>query len=254
MKKGYSHVTFILDNSGSMAGLKPETISGYNTFLAKQKADPGTMTFSLYQFTTGGLSGYAAPAPNPIIVGGIGVAGPNFGVNHFPMVAPYQKGLDVQCNYDFIDVQNVPSLNDETYQCITGTPLLDAIGTALEATGIKLAAMDEKSRPEKVFFVILTDGQELHSKKFTKPVINEMITHQREAYKWDFIFLGANQDAIQTGTSYGVSAASSMTYGATVRGMSATYDALSATVSASKASGLETVFSNAARTEALDGK
>ena len=78
-----------------------------------------------------------------------------------------------------------------------------------------MTALKEEDRPDQVFFVILTDGQENASQKFTKQKINEMITHQKEKYNWQILFLGANQDAIAVGASYGISAQSSMTYNST---------------------------------------
>jgi hypothetical protein len=248
MKTGYTHVSFVLDNSQSMNPLKEETMAGYNSFVSKQKLDPGKMTFSLYQF----LGGYY---PNHFLTAAVGA--PVFGGMGAAVATPLvtlKRELMVKTTYEFLDIQNIPELTHENYSCDTWTPLLDSIGYGIESTGARLASMNESDRPEKVIFVILTDGDENQSRGFTKDKINEMITHQREAYKWDFIFLGANQDAIKTGTGYGISAGSSMTYGATVRGMSATYNHLSASVSASKTSGLDTVFDSTARADVLDGK
>jgi uncharacterized protein YegL len=83
------------------------------------------------------------------------------------------------------------------------TALYDAIGTTIASTGQRLAALEEDQRPGHVIVVIVTDGLENRSREYGQSQINEMITHQREKYGWEFVFLGANQDAITTGVSLG---------------------------------------------------
>lgn len=84
------------------------------------------------------------------------------------------------------------------------TALLDAVGRAIVETGERLKAMAEHERPGLVVFVILTDGQENSSWEFTKAKVKEMIEHQRDAYKWQFTFLGANQDAFAEAGAIGI--------------------------------------------------
>jgi hypothetical protein len=88
----------------------------------------------------------------------------------------------------------------------------------MDGLGAKLAKTSEAERPGKVVIVIMTDGLENSSKEYSPARIAEMIKHQREAYKWEFVFLGANQDAILTGERLNISARSSMTYAATAAG------------------------------------
>lgn len=109
-------------------------------------------------------------------------------------------------------------LTRDTFVPRGSTALLDAIGMNINRTGARLAAMREEDRPSKVVFVIVTDGHENSSREFARPAILEMISKQREAYKWEFVFLGANQDAIAAGASIGISAASSMSYAANSAG------------------------------------
>lgn len=109
-------------------------------------------------------------------------------------------------------VKDAPALNAETFVPRGMTALLDAIGRAINETGKRLAAIPEADRPSKVIFVILTDGGENSSKEFTRAKVFEMITHQKSTYKWDFVFLGANQDAISTGAALGIARGSTMTY------------------------------------------
>lgn len=107
-------------------------------------------------------------------------------------------------------VKDIPPLN---FTPRGNTALLDAIGRAITETGERLAATPESERPGRVAFVIITDGQENASHEYTKGRINAMIKHQRDAYKWDFLFLGANQDAIAEAGALGISHINSVTYG-----------------------------------------
>lgn len=84
------------------------------------------------------------------------------------------------------------------------TALLDAVGRAINETGARLAAMDESQRPGLVVFVIVTDGAENSSREFTRDQICKMVEHQQSAYKWQFTFLAANQDAFAAGGSMGI--------------------------------------------------
>ena len=91
-----------------------------------------------------------------------------------------------------------------------GTALNDAIGRAMAETGERLAAMKEEHRPGLVIFMIVTDGHENSSREFDGSKIKEMITHQRENYKWQFVFLGTQEDAIGVGHSYNISSSSKL--------------------------------------------
>ena len=125
-------------------------------------------------------------------------------------------------HYDIVytaqNVKVVAELDATTFVPRGWTALLDAIGRTINDTGARIGAMQEADRPSKVIFVILTDGAENASKEFTREKINEMIKHQTETYNWDFVFLGANQDAISVGSGLGISAGNSMTYAANAQG------------------------------------
>ena len=86
------------------------------------------------------------------------------------------------------------------------TALLDAVGRAINQTGSRLAAMEEAQRPGLIIVVIVTDGQENSSREFDREQIRRMIEHQQTAYKWQFTFLAANQDAFAVGGSMGITA------------------------------------------------
>jgi hypothetical protein len=120
-------------------------------------------------------------------------------------------------------VAECPQLNNENYVPRGNTALLDAVGRAINGTGIRLAKMDEKDRPEKVVFVIITDGQENSSKEFTKSQVRDMIKLQQDTYKWEFVFLGANQDAFQEAANFGMKAGSGMTFAANSVGTQSLY-------------------------------
>ena len=125
-------------------------------------------------------------------------------------------------------IKDAPELSSETFVPRGQTALLDAIGRTINATGARLSAMAEDQRPGKIIVVIITDGQENNSREFSRPQINEMIKHQKEAYSWDFVFLGANQDAIQAGVSLGVNSGNSMTFAANKRGVTSAFASVGA--------------------------
>ncbi len=92
------------------------------------------------------------------------------------------------------------------------TALLDAIGRLITDAGASLAALPEDERPGTVIVGIMTDGLENASKEWTHPAIKALIEQQTKTYSWEFLYLGADQDAIEVGTALGVPAARSMTY------------------------------------------
>jgi uncharacterized protein YegL len=153
----------------------------------------------------------------------------------------------IDSEYSFLDLKEVPQF---VLHPRGGTALLDAIGITITKLGEKLASMNEKDRPEKVMVVIVTDGEENSSKEYTLDRIKAMITEQEEAYKWEFVFLAANQDAITTAGSMGIKGSKAMTYATTSKGIGDTYDSLSTQVScfrSMKASDATFAFSDADR-------
>lgn len=107
---------------------------------------------------------------------------------------------------------DVPELTDKTFVPRGTTALYDAIGRTIQNVGRSLEARPENERPSKVIFVIITDGFENASKDFGQAKIKEMIGHQKSVYSWDFVFLGANQDAILTAAGFGIGRGSALTY------------------------------------------
>ena len=92
------------------------------------------------------------------------------------------------------------------------TALLDAVGRAINETGIRLNGLKEADRPGLVVFVITTDGLENSSTEFTRTQIKEMIEHQQSKYGWHFTFLGVNQDAFAEAGAMGMKASAVANY------------------------------------------
>ena len=90
------------------------------------------------------------------------------------------------------------------YTCSGCTALNDAVCIAIDTIGKEFAAMPESERPANVLCVIITDGQENASKEFSTADVKKRIEHQQDVYKWEFLFLAANQDAFEAGSALGV--------------------------------------------------
>lgn len=170
--KDATHIAVLLDRSGSMGSVKDETITGFNYFLKGQKAAGDNATFTLVQFDS--------------------------------------ESTDVV--HEARQISEVPDLNQDTYLPRGSTPLLDALGQTIINTGTTLAGIPERNRPDKVVFVVITDGEENASHKFTKARVKEMIEHQTGKYNWKFIYLGANQDAFAEADSVGIAMAHAANY------------------------------------------
>lgn len=125
---------------------------------------------------------------------------------------------DYSLVYDGVPLADVADLNSSTYKTGGYTALLDAIGKTVNAHGAKLAAMKEEDRPSKVLVLIMTDGAENASAEFKANHIKDMVNHQKDKYSWEFVFIGANQDAITAGASIGVAASNSYSYSANAVG------------------------------------
>ena len=111
------------------------------------------------------------------------------------------------------------------------TALLDAVGKTILDVGCRLSGMQEDERPDKVIFVITTDGLENASREFTYAKVRELIKHQQEKYSWEFIFLGANIDAAKEAGSIGICADNAISFEASKKGVEAMYCRVSEAVS-----------------------
>lgn len=199
--KDLTYIAMLLDRSGSMLTIKNDTIGGFNNFITEQKKAGDNCLFTLTQFDTGGIDVVHESKP----------------------------------------IKEVPDLTAETYQPRGGTPLLDALAKTIRSTGEALKAIPESERPDKVVFVIITDGQENSSREFNKNQVREMIEHQENVYKWNFIYLGANQDAFSEAGAVGITAAGAANF--SPQNVNVAYANASANVARYRGSGLKSDLS-----------
>jgi hypothetical protein len=109
-------------------------------------------------------------------------------------------------------IANAPMLSYLTYQPNGSTALYDAMGLTIDSLGQRLSAMPESDRPNKVICVILTDGLENSSRRYSQQMVAERVEHQRMKYCWEFVFLGANQDAVLTARGFNIPMEAAMSF------------------------------------------
>jgi len=125
--------------------------------------------------------------------------------------------------YEDQDIMRAAPLTDRTFQPRGSTALFDAVGRTINSVGRRLAALAEAERPDKVLLVVMTDGFENASTEFTAAGVSELINHQRNVYSWEFMFIGANQDAVLSAREIGIPAAAALTYAANSEGTQVAY-------------------------------
>lgn len=190
MKNNHTELVFILDKSGSMAGLETDTIGGFNAMLKKQQNAEGDAYVTTVLF------------------------------NH-----------DYELLHDRIYVKGISVMTDEDYEVGGTTALLDAIGFTIQKIKNVQKRTSESQRAEKVLFVITTDGMENASCEYTVENIKKMIRVQKEKYDWQFIFLGANIDAVTTAAKFGIEEDFAVDYHADEIGTQLNYEVVSEAVS-----------------------
>ena len=129
--------------------------------------------------------------------------------------------------YEARNVKYAALLNTLTYRPGGMTALLDAIGKTVKLTRQRHKKTDKKERPDKVIFVIITDGYENSSTIFTRKEIFEKIGKMENKHGWEFVYLGANQDAIREAAHFGISEKRAMTFAADAAGTSDLFQAIS---------------------------
>jgi uncharacterized protein YegL len=149
-------------------------------------------------------------------------------------------------------IADAPTLSYLSYQPDGGTALYDAVGHTIDAIGQRLSAMRESERPSKVIFVVLTDGEENSSRRYSQMMIAERIEHQRNKYGWEFVFLGANQDAVMTARGLAIPARAAMSYRASPEGVFGSIQAVESFMDDYRAGG-QAAFSEAHRAAAMGG-
>lgn len=173
-----TEIICIIDRSGSMASIRNDAIGGFNTFLKEQQKIKTDQCLFTYA----------------------------------------QFDDEYELVHDCKPIEDIPPLDENTFVPRASTALLDAMGKTIASVGERLAKTDEDKRPSIIIVMILTDGQENCSREYTKQRINEMVKTQREQFKWEFIFLAANQDAIAEAHSYGIQAKNAANFSADAAG------------------------------------
>ena len=171
MNNNLTEIVFILDRSGSMAGLEDDTIGGFNAMLEKQKKEPGEALLSAVLF------------------------------DHCSEVV-----------YDRVDLQKIEPMTNKQYFVRGSTALLDAIGGAVHHIENVHKYAREEDRPGKTIFIITTDGMENASREYSYRQVSSMVKHAQEAYGWEFLFLGANIDAIRAAETFSIRADRAVRY------------------------------------------
>jgi uncharacterized protein YegL len=126
--------------------------------------------------------------------------------------------------HDRIDIRAVSPLTDNEYQVGGSTALLDAIGRTINKIGNAQKHPAEDYRAEKVMFVIITDGEENASREYTAEKVKAQIERQKSKYGWEFIFLGANIDAVETAARFGIDRSRAQNYHADSEGSAVVYE------------------------------
>ena len=134
--------------------------------------------------------------------------------------------------YDRQPVKMVEPITDRQYYVRGCTALLDAIGGAIHHIGNVHKYAREEDRPEKTMFIITTDGMENASRFYTYDRVKYMVERQKEKYGWEFLFLGANIDAISVAARFGINADRAINYECDQVGTSLNYQVMSETITA----------------------
>jgi hypothetical protein len=187
---GRSHITVILDRTGSMEGIREDVVGGFNAFLAAQQATPNPATFTLVQFDS-------------------------------------QEPFEVL--HAAVDIAAVPALTLEQYVPRASTPLYDAMGRGILELEASLAKTPDPERPDKVIFVLVTDGQENASREFDRERVTRLI-EAKKSLGWDFVFLSADLEAFTDAGRMGVDYAARLMFSKSKKGNDAAWAAASSKI------------------------
>ena len=190
MKKNCTEMVFILDRSGSMAGLEADTIGGFNGMIERQKKEEGEVFVSTVLFSN-----------------------------------------ESRVLHDRVDLFHIRPMTDREYYVGGCTALIDAIGGAIHHIGNVHKYAREEDRPEHTIFVITTDGMENASHRYTSDEVKAMVQRQKEKYGWEFLFLGANIDAVETASHFGIAEDRAVTFHNDSYGQALNYAEVSEAVS-----------------------
>lgn len=183
--KNLTEIVFVLDRSGSMAGLEADTIGGFNSMLKKHQNQEADALVSTVLF------------------------------DHESIVL-----------HDRVPLAEIQPLTEEDYEVRGATALLDAIGNSIKHIKNIHKYAREEDRPAKTLFIITTDGMENSSVQFNYKEVKKMIEAQKEL-GWDFIFLGANIDAVEVAEHIGISARRAVNFHSDSQGIAHAFDGFS---------------------------
>ncbi len=128
--------------------------------------------------------------------------------------------------HDRVALRKIEPMTEEQYFVKGCTALLDAIGGAVRHIGNIHKYARKEDRPEKTLFIITTDGMENSSRHYSYEKVKEMIERQKEKYGWEFLFLGANMDAVEVAGRFGISPSRAATYECDSEGTQVNFQAL----------------------------
>lgn len=133
--------------------------------------------------------------------------------------------------HDRVPLSRMEPMTDKQYFVRGGTALLDALGGAIHHIAMVHKYAREEDRPEKTIFVITTDGCENASREYSFKKVRQMIEKEQEKYGWEFLFLGANMDAIAAAGDFGIRADHAVRFKADSRGVELNYASVSDAIS-----------------------
>jgi len=141
--------------------------------------------------------------------------------------------------HDRIDIKAVSEITAQDYFVRGSTALLDAIGRTIKKINKVQKNTADDYRAEKVLFVITTDGMENASREYTYDKIKSMVERQKKKFNWEFIFLGANIDAIDVANRFGIAKNRTQNFHNDSEGIALNYSVLNETVACFRASPME---------------
>lgn len=137
--------------------------------------------------------------------------------------------------HDRKNLENVDEITANEYFVRGSTALLDAVGGAIHHIGKIQKAAPEDEKPEKTLFIITTDGMENASRQYTYEKVKKMVEKKKKKHHWEFVFLGANMDAIEVAGRFGVAANRAVTYECDSEGTALNFEVMSRMVSCARA-------------------
>ena len=146
------------------------------------------------------------------------------------LVSTVLFNADSKVIHDRVDVKTLRPLTDREYVVGGSTALLDAVGDAIHHISNVHKYAREEDRPEHTLFVITTDGMENSSRRYDSAQIKQLIEEKKTRFGWEFLFLGANIDAVQTARQYGIRPENAVTYCNDSEGVFLNYECVSEAV------------------------